>query len=213
MQMFTETISPTCFRLIQDLSNLPFTQDFYLVGGTSLALQIGHRTSIDLDFFSTQTFNPSSWPVELDKVGAVTNLQVRENNIVGAINGVKIEYLHFAYPPKFPLLEWEGIKLMSAMDIGLFKILAIIGRNRKKDIVDLFFIDQHIADLDQVIHTFATTYDAGDVNLLKQLELLFDDQEIEKSSMPMMLVDFDWNSAYKHVKTKLTKAITRELGI
>ncbi len=138
---------------------------------------------------------------------------MRENNIVGTLNGVKVEYLRFAYPPRYELIEWEGIKMMSSLDIGLFKVLAILGRNRKKDIIDLYFIDKEVVDIAEVIREFIRNYDEGDVNLLKQLELLFDDEEVEKSSMPMMLREVDWSEAYNHVKRKLTNAIKQELGI
>jgi predicted nucleotidyltransferase component of viral defense system len=213
VQMHPETISATCLRLIQDLSQTSFLSDFYLVGGTALSLQLGHRTSIDLDFFTISEFNPLSWRGELQQLGEVSKLSIKPNNIVATINGVKVEFLYFAYPPKYPLVKWEGIEMLSPMDIGLFKILAILGRNRKKDIVDLFFIDKEIAPLDKVIEEFSHKYSDGDVNLLKQLELLFNDEEIEKSSAPMMLTDFDWAPAYADVKAKLTKAIRSHLRI
>lgn len=211
--MHLETISPTCLRLVSDLANLDFTEDFYLVGGTALALQIGHRTSIDLDFFSTQEFDPTSWRADFETIAEVKDLRSRKNNIIGSLNDVKVEYLHFAYPPRFPLVEWNGIKMINPTDIGLFKILAILGRNRKKDIIDLYFIDKYVQDIRQILKTFTEKYDEGDVNLLKQLEILFDDEEVEKSSMPMMLMEVDWKQAYTHVKEKLTNAIIDELGL
>lgn len=208
LQMQLETISPACLRLIQDLANTPFNGDFYLVGGTALALQIGHRTSIDLDFFTTKEFDPASWRAKLEQLGKITKLTAKPNNLISTVNGVKLEYLYFAYPPRFPLIEWEGIKMMDARDIGLFKILAILGRNRKKDIIDLYFIDKLVMPLEQVIETFVNLYDEGDINLLKQVEVLFDDYQVEKSSMPIMLKSFDWGVAYPEVKTKLLKAIS-----
>jgi hypothetical protein len=209
--MHEETISPACLRLISDLANCTFLKDFYLVGGTALALQLGHRKSIDLDFFSQREFTPYEWQPTISKLGDLTDLEMRSNNLSCYINSVKLEFLYFAYPNHFPLIEWNGIKMLSPMDIAMFKILAIIGRNRKKDIVDLYFINEKVADLEEVISNFIKNFAPGDVNFLKQIELLFDDKAVEQSEMPEMLAEIDWQDAYELVKERVSNAVRKQL--
>lgn len=102
---------------------------------------------------------------------------------------------------------------MSADDIGLFKLLALTGRNRKKDIVDLYFIDKEVKPLYEVIRDFATKYHHSDVNMLRQVEQLFNDEAIAASDMPVMLKPFDWETGYAEVKEKILAAIKAEIGV
>lgn len=211
LRMHEETISPTCFRLIQELSRQSFLNQFYLVGGTALSLQLGHRKSIDLDFFSQNEFEPMKWKSSVHALGEVESLELRRNNLSCKINKTKLEFLYFAYPNHFPLVSWEGIKMLDPKDIALFKILAIIGRNRKKDIIDLYFIDKEVIDLQEIISLFFEKYEKGDISLLKQVETLFDDENVEKSDMPDMLKKVNWEEAYSMVKEKVSTAIRKQL--
>lgn len=211
MSMYEETLPPSCLRLAQRISKSSFIHQFYLVGGTALSLQLGHRESIDLDFFSTQNFDPRQWKKEIDAIFTAGEITIREDYLKVDEGNHKSEFIYFAYPNHYPFEKWLGMNVLAAEDIALFKILAILGRNRKKDIIDLYFIDQEVISLEQVIRNFTQKYSPGDVNLLKQLELLFNDEEIEKSDMPKMLKPVDWTEAYKLVKDKLTRAIRKEL--
>lgn len=211
MSVHTETISSECLQLIEDLSKTSFINDFYLGGGTALSLEIGHRKSIDLDFFTMKDFSPMRFTGEIKSFGKVTDAVSNYNSYRAFVNGVKLEFMYFAYEPFHEMYEWNGIKMLNPIDIAMFKLLAIIGRNRKKDIVDLFFIDEEIEPLENIFTEFTTKYDRGDINLLKQLELLFDDEQIEKSDMPHMLKSIDWDYAYKHVKESIINAIRKTI--
>lgn len=211
--MHEETITSACLRLIKSLGETSFCNNFYLVGGTALSLQLGHRHSIDLDFFSHSEFDPMPWLAEVKRLPVEGDMTIQPNHLKIDSDDPKTEFIYFAYPPQFDLVEWHGIKLMTPRDIGLFKILAILGRNRKKDIIDLYFIDRDVEPLDELVLDFIEKYDPGDVNLLRQVETLFDDEAVEQSDMPMMLVECDWPTAYKHVKKQLSEAIRKHLGL
>ncbi len=209
VQVHTEAVTPITLQLIKDLSKQDFVKDFHLAGGTALALQIGHRLSVDLDFFSLSEFNPRSWLNKLGKLGEVSNIQIGESNLLCFINGVKVEFIYFAYPPKHPYTEMLGLKLLDPVDIGMLKLLAIVGRNRKKDILDLYCIDKDVMPLKKLFQEFISSFDEGDINLLKQVELLFDEKQIEKSEMPVMLREVEWKEAYLHVKRVIGEEIAR----
>lgn len=210
--MHEETLPSEGIRLADYFASKSFTQDFYLVGGTALALQIGHRESVDLDFFSQQTFDAHNWLPHITDVPEKENLTLGENHLKLDGNPTKVEFIHFAYPPHYPLLDWRGLRMIDAKDIGLFKLLALIGRNRKKDIIDLWFIDREVKPLQQVVADFFHKYDQGDINLLKQMEGLFDDENVARSDMPKMLKPVNWQQAYEEVKTKIAQAIKKQLG-
>lgn len=210
--MHEETVSSTCLLLISELSKFKFLQDFYLVGGTALSLQLGHRISIDLDFFSSKEFRLNTIFDELKKHFQVEERRLSHTNILYELNGVKTEFVYYAYPPANPLIEWKGIKMLDPEDIGLFKLLALLGRHNKKDIVDLYFIDQQVISLEKLFAKMTQHYEKGDINLFKQLELLFDDETINATQMPEMLLPFDFESAYAQVKNKMNKAIRDYFG-
>lgn len=213
MRMHEETISATCLRLIKDLSVIPQVNKFYLVGGTALSLQFGHRKSIDLDFFTDEQIDYN----ELHKnLSNTFNLEVHSQNknfLKVEIESVKTEFINFAYKPKFELIEWNGIRMINPTDVGLYKLLAILGRSTKKDIVDLYFIDKEVISIEDLFQIFMERFDPGDINLFKQTELLFIKEKIELSDMPEMLFEIDFNEALETVKFKLLTAIRKSLGI
>lgn len=205
--MHAETISSACLFLISELGKTDVVADFYLVGGTALALQIGHRVSVDLDFFSPQEFDLDYTLAKLGKHFKLDSIRLNRTNVLYRLNGIKTEFVYYAYAPSKPLLEWNGIKLLDAEDIGLFKLLALLGRHNKKDIVDLYFIDKEVLPLEELFIRLTKQFERGDVNLFKQLELLFDDETINNTEMPQMLKPFDFETGYEEVKGKIRKAI------
>lgn len=209
LRLFPPSVTPTCLRLVDIFAAQPYISQFHLVGGTSLAVQLEHRLSEDLDFFSMEQFNPLEWQLPEDLEIYTRN----ENYLRGDWHGTKCDFVLFAYPPYYPLIDWRGLKLLAAEDIGLFKLLALTGRNRKKDIVDLYFIDKMVKPLSEVIHDFFTKYHRTDVNDLKQFQQLFNDEAIANSDMPVMLKPFDWDTGYAEVKEKILAAIKTEIGI
>lgn len=208
LQIHAETVSGTCLLLIKQLRELSIIKDqFYLVGGTALALQLGHRLSVDLDFFSAEEFDPLVIASALSKLGEVKGMRYNTGSLLAFVNGVKVEFVYYAYKPVFPLRNWEGLRMLEPRDIGLFKLLALLGRHTKKDISDLYFISQEVVNLPELFLLLTSHYESGDINLFKQLELLFDDASINASEMPIMLRPFNYDQAYAQIKDKLVESI------
>jgi hypothetical protein len=114
--VYKEAVTPITLQLIQGISKLSFIQDFYLAGGTALALQIGHRLSIDLDFFSGKEFDPKIFIKEIQRLGTVESLQISDSYIFCFVNGVKLEFMYFAYLPKYHL-KTTWIKVLDPVDM------------------------------------------------------------------------------------------------
>ena len=115
-------------------------KDFFLVGGTALALQIGHRLSIDLDFFSTGSFNEDDLLLAIeDKYNFKLDYRGK-NTLKGEIAGVKVDFITHNYPLVKPFLQVDGVPMASLSDIAAMKLNAISGNGAWiKDFVDIAY--------------------------------------------------------------------------
>ena len=126
-------------QVFEKLKHFP---EFYLVGGTALALQIGHRISIDFDLFSVKEISKGL----LNKVKRIfKDFEVKTiiNNseqLTVKINGVKIDFVEYKFPLKTKLLEYQNVKIVSILEIAAMKAYALNYRGTLKDYVDLYFI-------------------------------------------------------------------------
>jgi len=139
--LFKETVEPTTLALIQLLQRDPLFEDFYLVGGTALSLQLGHRTSVDIDLFSRSPFNHEFFLEQLEKKYSFSLQYMNKNTLKGIVNGVFIDILTHDYVYISETIEIEGIKMLDKKDIAAMKINAISGNGtRAKDFIDIYFL-------------------------------------------------------------------------
>ena len=127
------------------LSKLGFLKDygFYLAGGTSLALQIGHRTSLDFDFYTKKEFEPPRLREEFDKrFKKVREIHVAEGTLILDIEGIELSFFKYPYKLVKPCLKLENVNLTSVEDIAAMKILTISQRGKRRDFIDIYFLIQ-----------------------------------------------------------------------
>ncbi len=136
-----DIILPETFSLLEKICANSFFDSFNLVGGTALALQIGHRLSIDLDFFSSAPFNTAQLIEHLVQNYDFNLSSVYENTVLGFIGQVKVDFITHAYPPiDEPLLE-EGVRLATTLDISAMKLNAIVNSGQRlKDFIDVYYL-------------------------------------------------------------------------
>lgn len=137
--------------------NREYLRQFVLVGGTALALQIGHRKSIDLDLFTTQEFNTQELSSLLLEQYDLKPIVQTPQALICVINGVKVDFIRFKYPFIRPTLFEDGIRLLEIEDIAPMKLDAITGRGGKKDFYDLFFL-LNLFSLDQIFSLYQEKY-------------------------------------------------------
>jgi len=121
---------------------LKIFKNFYLAGGTALALQIGHRISIDFDLFSEKDISKNLFS-QVKKIFRDRKIIASVNNIdelTTFVDGVKLSFIKYPFPPILPLFNYEGIDLLSIKEIALTKAYVIGRRGSFKDYVDLYFI-------------------------------------------------------------------------
>jgi predicted nucleotidyltransferase component of viral defense system len=149
--MHTEALTKAGLELFPALTAF---DDFYLAGGTALALQIGHRLSVDFDLFrdgpidrtllSTVTRVFPSFPVK-----PVIN---NRDQLTAFIGVVKLTFLSYPFPLIEPLVSIGGLRMLSVEEIGATKAYTIGRRGTYKDYVDLYFIiAEHHASLGEII--------------------------------------------------------------
>lgn len=195
-----ETIIPETHSLLEKLSALPVLEDARLVGGTALALQLGHRTSVDLDFFGRINADSEELRDILREVGRVEVASVSKNINIFWINGVKVDMVNYPYPwLDLPIVE-DGVRLASLNDIAAMKVSAIVNGGTKKDFIDLYTLLQHFA-LDEILDMYSRKYSDGSLFIVMKSLTYFDDAETDP--MPNVLNDTAWET----VKDFLRKVV------
>lgn len=161
-----------------------FGLQFYLAGGTALALQIGHRISVDFDLFSSENLS-NNLRDQLEKVyshSPIKPLAVQSDQITVSINDVQLTFLNYPYPPILPLVEFEPIRLLSIFEIAATKAYSLGRRATFKDYVDLYFIvKNNYHELSKIIDLAEQKYKTSFNRklFLEQLVYLKDVDEIE----------------------------------
>ena len=153
-----------------------FKDTFYLAGGTALALQIGHRVSIDFDFFTPDQFDTRTLFDQVRAVfGEVPRTQEADHTLAVVVESdVRVSFMGYAYPLVEPIVKTEHLRLASIADIGTMKLNAIVSRAELKDYVDLFFILKHIPLTNLLVH-LANKIPTLDQNLALKALVSFDD--------------------------------------
>lgn len=172
---------------------------WYLAGGTALALQAGHRRSFDLDFFSEdKSFENEDFLREFIDFKEWKLTMNRKNTIYGELFKAKISFI--AYPffvPKQKPKIYGSIRILSALDIAIMKIIAISQRGKKRDFFDLYWCAQNIESLEQSIKRLKTQYPsiAHDYHHILKSLVYFEDAESDPE--PEIYFDADWKQVKK----------------
>jgi predicted nucleotidyltransferase component of viral defense system len=127
---------------------VPALEPFALVGGTTLALRYGHRSSVDLDLFYHDSFDKPRIIKNLEEVFKQRFLYKQEHTQFGIfcfIDNIKVDIVHYPHLPIAPIEIEKGIRFYSSSDIAAMKIQAILGRGKKKDFWDLYELLKHFS--------------------------------------------------------------------
>lgn len=179
-----------------------FLQEARLVGGTALALQLGHRKSIDLDYFGKIDVEPESLRKILSETHSITIVQESKDINIYLIDGIKVYFVNYRYSWIDAPVNDNGVVLAGIKDIAAMKINAVIGRGTKKDFIDLFFLLRRFT-LQEMLDMYIQKYPEGSLFIAMKSLSYFEDAESDP--MPVMLSPADWNT----VKAKIRKAIAK----
>jgi hypothetical protein len=199
-------------NILKKVARLPEIDEFYLAGGSAAALYLGHRVSVDLDFFTEQ----ESYQVEpllqsIQDVGTLHLQQQSRGTLIGLLDDVQISF--FAYP--YPLLKdfenLEEIRIASLLDISLMKIVAISQRGKMRDFVDLYFVCQENFALGDLLQRIPQKYPGVTYPSYHLLRSLVYFADAEDDIPPRSLIDWDWEEIKGFFK-KEAKAIMQRMS-
>ena len=201
-----ETVDAKVERTLNDLQRIPIVSGFYLAGGTGLALQLGHRRSVDLDFFLGENFNEDNLLQNVQHLEGFSLVSKAPGTIYANIQGTKVSFLAYAYPVLFPFRSFLGALVADPRDIGCMKISAIASRGTKRDFVDLYVLTRRYG-LDELLGWFKRKYAQTNYSMVHVLKSLTYFEEAEQDPMPDMLVSL----SFEEVKQFFTSEAPRLL--
>ena len=196
-----QTVQPDTLELLKAISAQPKVKELRLVGGTALALQYGHRQSVDLDFFGRLPEDKDELIDVVRRVGDVTVLNRSKIILQMVVNQVKVDFVDYSRYPWIdePILG-DGFVLASDKDIAAMKINAIMGRGTRKDFIDLYLLLQHYS-LTQIMDFYRQKYpEFSEYRALLSMTY-FDDAEMQ--DLPLMFIKTPWES----MKTSIIQAV------
>jgi hypothetical protein len=167
---------------------------YYLGGGTAIAIHLGHRRSLDFDWFTQVPIDdPLTLAAQLRERGVAFEVgEIAKGTLHGTANGVRTALLEYRYPHLAPPVALAAFtcRLASLEDLAAMKLSAIAGRGSRKDFVDLYALGQAFQPLAGLVHAYQRRYAVADLGHLLYALSYFDDAETEP--MPDLLWDVEW---------------------
>jgi hypothetical protein len=208
-----DAVTPECRQAFDHLRGQRFIQNFYLAGGTALALQIGHRVSTDLDWFT------STWALRTDQriqiaqalgqSGEFDPSRQADGLMFGRVLGADVSFIYLPVPLQDKPVSLQGAALASVAEIGVMKLVAIRDRGRRRDFVDLYGLKDR-APIEQLVELAEAKY-AAYPDLLPTVArglAYFDDAESEP--MPRMHRRVRWADVRKYAEQGAKYIVQRE---
>ena len=199
--LYLETVESSTLELLKKLQRLPVLEQTRLVGGTALALQLGHRKSIDLDFFGTVDCEAEYLRESIAGIASLTILKESPHIHIYIVDGIKVDIVNYKYPWLDDVVLEQGLRLASVSDIAAMKITANIGRGTKKDFIDIAFLLHHFS-LEEILHFYAAKYNDSSVFMAMKSLAYFDDAETDP--MPDMFVNQSWQQVKAYILSKIS---------
>lgn len=192
-------------EVIRKIKNLP--KESYLAGGTALALQLGHRTSLDFDFYTKEDFNPEqllgTFQNNFDEAKVES---ISKGTLILEVDDISFSIFHYPYNMIKPFVNFEGIDLASIEDILAMKVIAISMRGKRRDFVDAFYLLKKFS-LEEAIKITIKKYPSYQPMVILKGLIYFKDAEKDDISRKIEIFDknFSWEKAKAEIKEKVKK--------
>lgn len=214
--LYLNAVPATTSRAFLRCTVLPFFAEggWYLAGGTALALQVGHRQSVDLDFFTPErTFDEQKTEVKLQATEIWETSSRSEGTLYGQFARAKMSLI--AYPffkPVLTPLSVGTVNLLLPQDIAAMKIVAISQRGRKRDFVDLYWLSKNMQPLSVSFKNALAQYTArqNPAHMVKSM-VYFEDAE--QDPMPTLLFDTSWERIKTYFRSEVQKIAKELIGL
>jgi hypothetical protein len=183
LKLIKAGIDPFLLEALKKMQSDSLFNDFYLVGGTALSLQIGHRVSEDIDLFTKNKFDKEAI-FDYAKKNLSSDYKIINNsNIIFQLlsekKKLKLDFVNFQYDLLDPLIEEEGIRMIDKNDISAMKISAAGTRGSEaKDYVDIYCLLKYVP-FEKMVENFRIKFQSNDVLHYLRSVMYFDDVEEE----------------------------------
>lgn len=197
------TVEPHTLELLKALTCEPLLSGMRLVGGTALALQYGHRKSVDLDFFGKINSDITEIREMLSSYGHVLPIKETKTICVYQIDGIKVDFVDYSrYVWIDGVIKENGLRLVTPRDIAAMKINAVEGRGAKKDFIDIYFLLQHYS-LSDILHFYEKKY--PEHSFFRALMSLTYFEDAEQQMMPVMFSNISWEEMKRYISIEVSR--------
>jgi len=206
MKYHTEILSEKQKKLLPKLEPLR-DKSFYLAGGTGLAIYIGHRTSLDFDFYSFSSFvSEDIYSLLKQKMGSILPIQKQKDTLILKCEGLNVSLFAYPYDLLRPPEPFEELLLASIEDIAAMKLIAIIQRGSKRDFIDFYYLIKRFG-LKKILEFTAKKYEDFNFYLALQALVYFDDAEKEELSLRHITLhkSLEWEEVKNYIRRETKK--------
>lgn len=208
--MFQKYLPENSIEILVKLRSILIDYGFYLAGGTALALQIGHRYSRDLDFFTQRSFNTEILTNKL--VGKELKIRlIEEGTILSELQNTSVSFFYYPYPLLLNTVDFNGIQVAQVNDIAAMKLIAIAQRAEKKDYFDIAEVLKRIP-LPELKEITIEKYGKSRLNWYHIVKSLFFFSDVEDSPDPMYSSE-TWDKVKKFLLSKKDEIETVFLNV
>lgn len=200
--MFSSVLSESAQATLAVLGKSGLFGDAYLAGGSALALYLGHRYSIDFDFFTPNAFDPKMLSAAISRVGPFIEDVAKGISLIGTFQEVKMSCFRYEYPLIEPTTRLFEIDIAHPHDIAAMKLVAIGDRGTRKDYVDLYALVQHGISIDDMFEYYDAKYKLFDANRYTLIKSLVYFDEADTTDMPVMIHAVSWDEIKKFFTTE-----------
>ena len=211
--MFSGTLPHDAQDALAVLGKSGILGEAYLAGGTALALHLGHRISVDFDFFTAKKFDFEATRAKLEASGTYESEREEDNTMLGYFNQVRFSLFWYQYPLIERPEEWMGIKVASTADIAAMKLLAISTRATKKDYVDLYFLAKEAFGFEKMLEFYELKYSGKGNAPYYVIQALQYFEDVDKSEMPEMIKSVSWEEVKEFLSQETLRLAKTKFGL
>jgi hypothetical protein len=196
-------------ELIRSLQKKPYLEGFNLVGGTALALQIGHRKSVDIDLFSDFSFNASDLLEQLHQDFNFQLFFTASNTLKGSINSVNVDILAHRYKLVAEPVIVNEVRLASIPDIIAMKLNAIsTSGQRSKDFIDIYYLLNRYK-VEEMLGFYKHKYNQENTSFILKSLVYFED--VDLTDWPVLVQDpgLKWAEVKKRIEKEVLEYAKR----
>jgi len=208
MNFHAGVLRPAQTKVLRQLSPATSDLQFYLGGGTALAIHFGHRHSVDLDFFTSGKLDPLSLFRELGHRRIFLKQEETESGTLrGIVSGVPVSFMEYEYRMLRSPLEWAelGLRIAAPEDLAAMKLAAIVQRGSKKDFIDIYALIREGYALTELLRLYQEKFHFSEIGHVIIALAYFDDANRER--LPKMIWKADWKTIRQTLQKRLDEFV------